>query len=161
MRLQKSFCYILLAILFLKVAVTASQPEPALFIKAFGVKRVEDCRPQIASLSTELQTLHFPKGWTIAVACTVVAWNESLRLAGYPPSDTAFTSLHARITVLNGAIFSRFQSEYRRTISHELGHIFCQCTNEVRAEAMALRLEREEIAVDLNSKTGTASLAEK
>jgi hypothetical protein len=160
-RRLKKICSILLLISLFKVAGAASQPESALYIKAFGVKRVGDCRRQIAMLSAELQSLHFPKGWTIAVACTAVAWTESLRLAGYPPSDSAFTSLHAQITVLNGAVFSRLQSEYRRTIAHELGHIACHCTNEVRADAMALRLERQETAADVSINHEESPLAEK
>ena len=121
----------------------AAQPQAALFIKTFGVKRVQDCGRPVSTLSVELRTLHFPAGWTIAIACTPVAWNESLRLAEYPPTNSAFTSLRARITVLNAVIFARLRSEYRRSIAHELAHILCNCANEVRVEEIARRLERE------------------
>jgi hypothetical protein len=131
-----------------------SQPQPALYIKAFGVRQVQECATLIKALSAELQTLHFPRGWTIAIACTPVAWNESLRLAEYPPTASAFTSLRTRITVLNGAIFSGLRTEYRSSIAHELGHIICDCANEVRAGVAARRLERENIAVAEEIKAG-------
>ena len=131
-----------------------SQPQPTLHIKAFGVKQVQECAGRIAALSAELQTLRFPEGWTIAIACTPVAWNESLRLAEYPLTASAFTSLHTRITVLNGAIFSGLRTEYRGSIAHELGHIVCNCVNEVRADAAARRLERESAAIAADIKAG-------
>lgn len=132
--------------------------KPALYVKAFGVARVQDCAYEINALSRALKSFPFPRGWTIAIACTPVAWNTSLRLAGNPPTNSGFTSLAARISVFNGMIFHDLEFQYRRTITHELGHIRCHCEDEWKAEEAASQIEREAMRLQ-PAAPGTAEIA--
>jgi hypothetical protein len=130
-----------LALLFMMAGGKGIPAPAALHIEALGVARAEQCQYEILALNRELKDLPFPSGWTIAIACTPIAWHESLRNADFPHTDTGFTYIDARTTVLNGAIFHSLQTEYRRTITHELGHIYCKCADEYRANKAAAKLE--------------------
>src|SRR3954463_649804 len=111
-------------------------------INLLGVKQVRDCAIPLDRLKAELQTLAYPVEWVILIGCTPLAWENAWRRAGQPPTRTGFTSLQARVTVLNGAIFRGLQAEYRHTIAHELAHIRCACADDRRAEHGAARLLR-------------------
>ena len=115
-------------------------PAPPLQIKLFGATRVQDCANQLAALQEELKTLSYPAGWTLAITCTPSYWTNAVRSFRNVRSDTAFTHLPARLTVLNGAIFQQLRPAYRYVIAHELGHIRCDCDDEERANAIAWKL---------------------
>jgi hypothetical protein len=150
-------CLAVIFFLTMPAAHAGGAAATTLNIKAFGVSRVEDCRYEISALAAEVPRLRFPSGWTIAIACTPVAWNDSLRKADHPLTTTAFTSIAARITVFNGAIFHDLQTAYQHSIAHELGHIQCGCREESRAESAAYKLLMNLARAEENKKQ-TSSL---
>jgi hypothetical protein len=110
-----------------------------------GVRQIAECGPQLQRLQAESPELGFRSDWTVVIACTSLAWEGARTKAGRPPTKTAFTSLQAKITVLNGAIFYDLRGEYRHTLAHELGHIECNCSDEGRAEQAGLTLLRRKV----------------
>ncbi len=122
---------------------TLNSAAPRLRIKLFGVDKVSDCKTQLAELQEELKNLKYPADWTVAVTCTPNYWEDALRSFGYPRTNSAFTLLHAKVTVLNGEIFKELQPVYRRVIAHELGHILCGCDEEATADKIAWDLEKK------------------
>ena len=114
----------------------------AVHIVLAGAKNTADCAGPLTTLQHELEDLQYPPGWTIYVACNPIVWTELRTRADNPPTDTAFTDLKLRYTVLNGAIFQGLPNEYRQTLAHELGHILCSCKDEADAGSRAEALLR-------------------
>ena len=135
---------LLVASLLLSLTATAqvykSSVGPKILV--FGVDTVKDCSPQIAALQEELVTLHFPDDWKIGVACSSIGWNSLRKIGDFQKSDSAFTNIRKRSTVVNSEIFNHFRSSYRHVLAHELGHIACDCADEDKAERLAYKLEK-------------------
>jgi hypothetical protein len=98
----------------------------------------DSCLAKLQTLDHELQSFPFPINWTLEVACDPVIWQQALRRADLPHTNTAFTGIKPRITVLNGAIFNDGANFYRHTLAHELGHIRCRCGDEAKAEQVGM-----------------------
>jgi hypothetical protein len=103
-------------------------------IVSLGGRADGACLTSLRTLENELKVIVFPDDWTIAVTCNSLTWEAARQRAGNPPTQTAFTGLKPKVTVINAAVFREFASVYRRTLAHELGHIRCGCTSEGRAE---------------------------
>ena len=112
-------------------------------ILVVGVKEVSRCEFATDPLIRDLQTVPYPANWTIVVVCDQVAWEQTRRKADALQTNTAFTNLRNRITVINGDIYRAvlpLQGTHRnpRTIlQHEAGHIICNCDNENTADVAA------------------------
>jgi hypothetical protein len=83
---------------FLSVAT----PTQAQKIFVAGVKRATDCEFATKPLIHDLQAVRYPHDWNIVVACNEAVWQKLQRKADAQRTDTAFTNIRHRITVLNG-----------------------------------------------------------
>jgi hypothetical protein len=101
-----------------------------------------------------IRSMPFPDDWTIVVTCNDHDWQNWLAKSKYPRTNTAFTGLKQRITVLNGFIFA---PSYRRTspryvpkftMAHEIGHIRCQCEDEFTADKLAVEILNETVWIN-------------
>jgi hypothetical protein len=146
-------CFLSILLLFCAPAIFAgdipSQPShspEARFPKfsLFGVKTLSECAPILAAARSTLASLRssYPADWTIDIACTDMEWQRIQQMADQHKTNTAFSILEKRHTIINGAIFRGWRSSYRRTLSHELGHILCNCASERVAEQLATKMER-------------------
>jgi hypothetical protein len=110
----------------------------------YGVKTLSECAPILAEARFTLAKLNssYPADWTIDIACTDMEWQRILRMADQHKTNTAFSVLEKKHTIINGAIFRKWRSSYTRTLSHELGHILCNCADEAVAEKLAAKIER-------------------
>ncbi len=136
-----------LAPLLLLASAQAQTPR-GVRVLVYGARKIGDCAAPIRALQAELPTLPFPDGWTIGVVCNAVAWDQILHIADPPPTDTAFSNLIKRSTVVNAAIFRQSRAQYHHTLAHELGHAECNCASEWKAERFALQqeaLERKKV----------------
>jgi hypothetical protein len=120
------------------ITVRAQERTDAKVVFLGAGKPSDACLEKLQILSLELRHFMFPADWTLAVACDPMTWGAARRRAGFPPTLTAFTGLKPRLTILNGAIFVEQPSFYEHTLAHELGHIRCNCSEESRAEDMAI-----------------------
>jgi hypothetical protein len=132
-----------------------TKPEP-IKIVLDGARRPGECVEEGKLVQKEVQTLVFPPGWTIAIMCTMVRWEQIVEQANPPLTHAGFTRMSQRLTVLNGAIFHDFPPNYRHIMAHELGHIKCGgCTDEGYVEKLAVQLEKgkpvEQVAFKDNS----------
>src|SRR3954465_12464832 len=118
----------------------ALQLQPARFT-FIGVKRAEDCGPALKALITELETLEYPADWQFKIACSPLLWDRVQRKVDRLDAPYAISELKHKITFFNGAVFRLARYKYRRSVSHELGHIRCDCKDEDTAERFAKRLE--------------------
>lgn len=107
-----------------------------------GAHKPADCAVERDLVQKELQTLQFPPGWTLVIACTQLRWDALFHQLHPPYTRFAFTGLADRVTVLNGAMFHEFPPNYRHVIAHELAHVKCNCSDEQKAEELAFRLEK-------------------
>ena len=88
----------------------------------------------------DLQIVPYPVDWTIIVACNQVAWKQVQQKADALQTNTAFTNLRDRITVINGDIYLAvlpLPGAHRNPkiiLQHEAGHIICNCDNEDMAD---------------------------
>ncbi len=126
------------------VSVAGGVPKPdPIRIVLDGAHRPGECLEEGKLVQKEVQTLVFPPGWTIAIMCTQVRWEQILQQANPPLTHAAFTRMSQRLTVLNGAIFHEFPPNYHHIMAHELGHIRCGgCADEGYVEKLAVRLEK-------------------
>ena len=106
-----------------------------------GVERAANCGFATRPLIADLNELRYPKEWTVLVACNVLVWEQLQRNADAFETETAFTNLRGRITVLNGEIYREIlplrgtsHRTPRLVLRHELGHIICGCGDEARAD---------------------------
>jgi hypothetical protein len=128
-----------LAPLLLLATAQAQTARGGVRILIYGAETVEQCAAPVKALQAELPTLDFPEGWTVAIVCNRIAWEQVLRIADPPPTSTAFSNLVRHSTVLNSAIFRQSRYQYRHTLEHELGHAKCMCGSEQQAEQFARR----------------------
>ena len=128
----------------------ARAPQPSIVKPArftfIGVKRAEDCGPALDALQTELQTLDYPADWQFKIACSPLLWEMVQRKSDHPDAPYAVSELKSRVTFFHAALFRESRYVYRRTMSHELGHIHCGCKSEDEAEKWARKLEAQSIA---------------
>jgi hypothetical protein len=110
-------------------------------ILVVGVNRVASCEFATQPLVHDLVGLGYPRDWTIVVACTKIVWQELQHRADAQQTETAFTSLDHRMTVLNGEIYReslplRWTTHRtpRLVLKHEAGHILCRCPDEDAAD---------------------------
>jgi hypothetical protein len=109
-----------------------------------GVKQAADCHFAVAPLIEDLNGIGFPEDWTIVVACTPVMWEQLRRKGDGFRTNTAFTNLAGRLTVVNAEIY-RESLPLRGTthwspklvLEHEHGHVVCRCNDERRADRAA------------------------
>ncbi len=124
-----------------KVTSTAPVTSAARVRLDGGFQNAPQCNLWRAALQEELKTLQYPPGWTITVTCLRSYWDTARRNADSPRTNTAFSKLRGRTTVLNGEIFQQSRPFYRGIIAHELGHIKCDCADEATAERIAWELQ--------------------
>jgi len=94
----------------------------------------KQCAFAVQPLIQELRSMPYPADWNFLVVCTDAEWDTVLRMADIRGTDTAFTVLPKRTTVLRAAIFiHNMEGGYMHTLWHELGHIQCNCMSEDRA----------------------------
>jgi hypothetical protein len=106
-----------------------------------GVKRAEDCGPALQAMVAELKTLEYPAEWRFKIACNPLLWDRVQRKIDRMDATFAISELKHKFTILNAAVFRLDRYVYRRTLSHELGHIRCGCKDEEVAEKWAKMLE--------------------
>lgn len=106
-----------------------------------GVGRAADCEFATQPLIRDLRVVHYPPSWTIVVACNRVVWDKLQRRAEAQGTDTGFTNIQHRITVLNGFIYletlplrGTAHDSPLRVLKHEYGHILCGCDDELIAD---------------------------
>jgi hypothetical protein len=106
-----------------------------------GVKRPADCEFATKPLIADLQTVHYPRHWTIIVACNDIVWQRLQLKADARGTNTAFTDIQHRITVLNGLMYlvmpplrGTVHASSRLVLEHEYGHILCKCHDEFMAD---------------------------
>jgi hypothetical protein len=128
---------LLIILLFSMSPVSA----PAQRILVAGVKQVSACEYAIRPLESDLRTIDFPRDWTIVIACNTITWDNLRRKADALQTNTAFTNLQGRITVINAEIYREMpplSGTMHRTsklvLQHEYGHIVCRCSDERRAD---------------------------
>jgi hypothetical protein len=112
----------------------AHAPRVGPHIVSLGSNADGACLQALRTLDRELKIIQFPNDWTVGVTCNSVTWEAARHRAGDPPTQTAFTGLKPKLTVINAAVFQQLESVYRRTLAHERGHILCNCASEGRAE---------------------------
>ena len=127
-------------LLFFMLPVAA----PAQKILVAGVKKVAACEFAVRPLQADLRTTHFPKDWTFVLACTQTAWEKLQRLADAFQTNTGFTNVPGRITVINARIYLEMPPLSGTThptpklvLQHERGHIVCGCNDEWKADRAA------------------------
>lgn len=88
-------------------------------------------------LIEDLKELSFPTDWTIAVACTQAVWKSLQQKGDAFGTNTAYTNLRGRITILHGAIYvyplplrGTTRRSPKNVLRHEFGHIVCHCGDE-------------------------------
>lgn len=112
-----------------------------------GSKGGKDCATEARQLQEELKSLPYPPGWTLAIMCRQVRWEQILQQADVHTTHAAFTRIAERLTIFNADIFHQSPAFYRQVIAHELGHIKCNCASETNAEKIGQQLQRERSAV--------------
>jgi hypothetical protein len=122
----------------------ASVVAQAQRIVVVGVKKVADCEFALRPLKSNLAAVPFPSNWTIALVCNRVVWGELQRKADALATNTGFTNLKGRITVINAEIYTQLpplqgtvHATPRLVLQHERGHILCGCEDESKAERAA------------------------
>ncbi len=117
---------------------------PAQKILVAGVKNVADCEFAVRPLQADLRTTHFPREWTFVLACNQIVWEKLQRLADALQTNTGFTNVQGRITVLNARIYLEMPplsgSVYptpKLVLRHELGQIAGGCGDEWKADRAA------------------------
>jgi hypothetical protein len=123
---------------------TTAHVEP-IHIILDGAHKPGECMVEGRAVDREVRELQYPAGWTVAIMCTPVRWEEILQQVNPPRTDAAFTRISQRITVVNGAIFHEFPSHARHILAHELAHIQCNCADEYRVEKLAFTLEKTHV----------------
>ena len=127
-------------LLFFMLPVAA----PAQKILVAGVKKVADCEFAVRPLRAGLRTVPFPKDWTLVLACNQIVWEKLQRLADAFQTNTGFTNVQGRITVINARIYLEMPPLSGTTyptpnliLQHEYGHIVCRCNDEWKADRAA------------------------
>lgn len=133
--------YRLSCILLLSMLPVAA---PAQKILVAGVKQVASCEFAVRALQADLRTMDFPKDWTFVIACTQIAWEKLQRKADTLQTNTGFTNVQGRITVINARIYFEMPPLSGTThptpqlvLQHERGHIVCGCNDEWKADRAA------------------------
>jgi hypothetical protein len=129
------------AIVLLSLLSVATQAQK---IFVAGVKRAADCKFATKPLIHDLQAIRHAHDWTIVVVCNEVVWQRLRRKADAQGTDTAFTNVQHRITVLNSLMYLE-ELPLRGTahhtpqlvLQHEYGHILCECDDEMSADRAA------------------------
>ena len=123
------------------VLVVSSAGHARVAVKLWATDRA--C-PALNRAVAEIGKVPFPEGWTIVVACTKMQWVTLQRKADAQDTETAFTNVKGRITVVRGRIFllDKVDRPVHRVLLHEIGHIRCNCGDEAQAERWALDYER-------------------
>lgn len=111
-------------------------------IQVAGVKKAMDCELVTRPLLADLPAVGFPEDWTIIVACNQEVWRLLQRRANATLTNTAFTQVENRITVINGMMYMEtlpLKGSTHATplavLKHEHGHILCNCNDERKANA--------------------------
>ena len=125
-----------LSILSLFMTLTDAQQ-----IFVAGTKTVAQCDYAVRPLVSDLNAIGFPRDWTFVVACTPFMWDHLRAKADARATQTAFTNVAGRITVVNGAIYleplplhGTAHRTPRMVLQHERGHILCNCGDEREAD---------------------------
>ena len=98
----------------------------------------KQCAFAVEPLIQELRSMPYPADWNFLLVCTDAEWEMILRMADIRNTDTAFTVLPKRTTILRAKMFIHpLERGYKNTLWHELGHIRCNCVSEDRASKYA------------------------
>lgn len=130
----------LLGIVLLSLASISTNAQKILVA---GVKHLSSCEFATRPLLADLKGTPFPADWTIVVACNQVVWEEIKQKADALRTETAFTNLQKRITVINGGIYRAtlpllgVHKSPQLVLRHEAGHIICVCNDEEAADRAA------------------------
>jgi len=140
----------LLRVLSILSLSAASADAQKVFVA--GTKTVAQCDYAVRPLVSDLNAIGFPRDWTFVVACTPSMWDQLRAKADASATQTAFTNMAGRITVVNGAIYSeplplRGTAHHtpRIVLQHERGHILCDCGDEREADRFVLDKPAPEI----------------
>jgi len=123
--------------------LSVATPARAQKIFVAGVKQAADCSFATKPLIRDLQTVRYPRDWTIVVACNKAVWQQLQRKADAQGTDTGFTNVEHRITVLNGLMYLASlplrgaHNTPQLVLKHEYGHILCKCGDEMMADRAA------------------------
>ena len=117
-------------------ALAEGQNAPPPHITVYGTPNLNACNRSLTSLQYELRRLPYPRDWQVMLVCSETAWQSVVKSADVTNTQTAFTVRVRKLTVVNAAIFRKMRSFYRRTLSHEVGHVVCDCSSEDRAESI-------------------------
>jgi hypothetical protein len=127
-----------------------------------GTKTVAECEYAVHPLVADLNAIGFPSNWMVVVACTPAIWDYLRAKADARGTQTAFTNLAGRVTVVNAAIYLQplpLRGTAHRTprgvLQHERGHILCGCGDEWKADRFVVDDMASEIAATLGPRVAT------
>jgi len=128
-------------LLVLSILTLFVTPANAQKVFVAGTKTVAECEYAVRPLVSDVDAIGFPSDWTFVVACTPDMWDYFRDRADARATQTAFTNLAGRITVVNGAIYLQplplrgtLHRTPRSVLQHERGHLFCNCGDEWKAD---------------------------
>ena len=104
-------------------------------VVAAGTKTVEACNFAVQPTFNIVKTLPYPADWKVVVVCNENLWDGLMKQANVDYiSDYAFTYQPNRVTFIRAKVFAeRMEYTPEQVLSHELGHIMCNCDDEDRA----------------------------
>ncbi len=130
------------SILLFSTAVLGTLQSQTILVA--GVLRPEKCAFATKPMIQDLKGIGFPHDWTFVVACSSTAWEKLQRKGNVFGTNTAFTNLKGRMTILNGKIYQQSlplcgtsHRTPKSVLRHEYGHIVCKCNDEARADEAA------------------------
>ena len=129
----------------LSILTVLATPATGQKVFVAGTKTVAECDYAVRPLVSDVIAVGFPRDWSLVVACTPAMWEHLRARADARATQTAFTNLAGRITVVNGAIYLEplpLRGTVHRTprivLQHERGHIFCNCGEEWKADRFVI-----------------------
>lgn len=134
------------------VALCAFSAAPAQAQRVICSKtmRAKTCDILAVPIEQELKRLDAPADWTWVIL-DEADWRQAKRMFRTERASIAFTVLKLRLSFLNEEYLQRARPRLPTDVlAHEIGHVFCACANERKADRAAetllarmnLRMER-------------------
>ena len=108
--------------LALLVFCGAANAKPTATIQTAG-----DCKAYALATQRAMVQLKDVPRVRVIVVCSDVLWHRLQAKADAERTNTAFTNIRERLTVLRGSV-TEDPIELRRVLAHEFDHIRCQCS---------------------------------
>ena len=104
-----------------------------------------NCAPGLTGAAKTIADVQFPENWRVVLVCDQPTWDYLRRKADALATQSAFTNLKGRITIVNWEVFARpkLARPPKRVLLHELAHIICKCGDDRWAEKYAISREKQ------------------